>query len=137
MAEPKGGKGGHLPPWLLKFSNISSLKQLLIDMEEKKKKKKRTSTWLKVTLTQEKERKKKFASTKPCFCLVLSETCFYFNIFIYIIIYTTFTIYNTFHSILSLNDARDITNFTTYVLQIIMSPITENNFKHIFIIFFK
>ena len=36
MAEPKGGEEGHLPPWLLlKFSNISSLKQLLTDMEEK------------------------------------------------------------------------------------------------------
>ena len=33
-----------------------------------------------------------------------------------------------FHSILFLNDARDITNFTTYVLQICMSPITKNNF---------
>ena len=46
----------------------------------------------------------------------------------YIIIYIIFTIYDTFHSILFLNDARDITNFTTYVLQIGMSPITKNNF---------
>ena len=30
-----------------------------------------------------------------------------------------------------------ITNFTTYVLQIGISPITKNNFKHIFIILFK
>ena len=37
MAEPKGGEWGHLPLWLLlKFSNISSLKQLLTYMEEKK-----------------------------------------------------------------------------------------------------
>ena len=37
MAEPKGGEWGHLPLWLLlNFSNISSLKQLLTDMEEKK-----------------------------------------------------------------------------------------------------
>ena len=55
----------------------------------------------------------------------------------YIIIYTIFTIYDTFQSILFLNDARSTTNFTTYVLQIGMSPITKNNFKHLFIIFFK
>ena len=29
---------------------------------------------------------------------------------------------------LFLNDSRDTTNFTTYVLQIGMSPITKNNF---------
>ena len=46
----------------------------------------------------------------------------------YIIIYTIFNIYDTFHSILFLNDAKDITNFTTYILQIGMSPITKNNF---------
>ena len=45
----------------------------------------------------------------------------------YIIIYIIFTIYDIFHSILFLNDARDITNFTTYILQIGMSPITKNN----------
>ena len=55
----------------------------------------------------------------------------------YIIIYTNFTIYDTFQNILSLNDTRNIINFTTYVLQIGMSPITKNNFKHLFIIFFK
>ena len=55
----------------------------------------------------------------------------------YIIIYTIFTIYDTFHIILSLNDTRDTTNFTTYVLKIGMSPITKNNFKYLFIIFFK
>ena len=43
----------------------------------------------------------------------------------------------TFYSILLLSDARDITNFTTYVLQISISPIKKNNFKHIFIILFK
>ena len=46
----------------------------------------------------------------------------------YIIIYTIFTIYDIFHSILFLNDTRDTTNLTTYVLQIGMSPITKNNF---------
>ena len=46
----------------------------------------------------------------------------------YIIIYIIFTIYDTFHNNLFLNDARDITNFTTYVLQIGMSPITKDNF---------
>ena len=110
-------------------------------MDEKKRKKKRTSTWLKVTLTQEKEMKKEFSSTKPCFCLVLRESeslkLAPISIFLfYIIIYTIFTIYDTFHSILFLNDAEDITNFTTSVLQIGMSPITKCNFKHLFIIFF-
>ena len=76
--------------------------------------------------------KKEFSSTKPCFCLVLRESeslkLAPISIFLfYIIIYTIFTIYDTFHSILFLNDARDITNFTTYVLQIGMSPITKNN----------
>ena len=112
-------------------------------MEGKKNMKKMTFTWLKVTLTQEKERKKRFSNTKPCkfftnftiiissFCLVLCctySTIFYF--LFYIVIYTIFTIYDTFHSILSLNDARDITNFTTYVFQICMSPITKNNFNY-------
>ena len=46
----------------------------------------------------------------------------------YIIIYIIFTIYDIFHNILFLNDTRDTTNFTTYVLQIGMSPITKNNF---------
>ena len=46
----------------------------------------------------------------------------------YIIIYIIFTIYDTFHSILFLNDARDTTNFTIYVLQIGMLSITKNNF---------
>ena len=55
----------------------------------------------------------------------------------YIIIYTIFTIYDNFQSILSLNDARNTINFTSYVLQIGMSPITKNNFKNLFIIFFK
>ena len=52
----------------------------------------------------------------------------YFLFLFYIIIYTIFTIYDTFHSILFLNDAKDTKNFTTYVLQIGMSPITKNNF---------
>ena len=51
-----------------------------------------------------------------------------FHYFFYIIIYTIFIIYDIFHSILFLNDAKDTTNFTTYVLQIGMSPITKNNF---------
>ena len=53
---------------------------------------------------------------------------FIFYFLFYIIIYTIFTIYDTFLSILFLNDARDATNFTTYILQIGMSPITKNNF---------
>ena len=84
---------------------------------EEKKLKKRTSTWLKVT--------------KPLLLSCPTATCTYFTIFyflFYIIIYTIFNIYDTFHSILFLNDARDITNFTTYILQIGMSLITKNNF---------
>ena len=53
---------------------------------------------------------------------------FIFYFLFYIIIYTIFTIYDTFLSILFLNDARDATNFTIYILQIGMSPITKNNF---------
>ena len=84
---------------------------------EEKKLKKRTSTWLKVT--------------KPLLLTCPIATCTYFTIFyflFYIIIYIIFNIYDTFHSILFLNDARDSTNFTTYILQIGMSPITKNNF---------
>ena len=139
MAEPKGGEEGHLPPWLLlKFSNISSLKQLLTDMEEKKKKKKKGLLlgwkWL-----WHKKKKWKKSSQAPNHALVLSYVKLApISIFLfYIIIYTIFTIYDTFYSILFLNDARYITNFTTYVLQIGMSPITKNHFKHLFIIFFK
>ena len=61
-------------------------------------------------------------------------TCTYFTIFyfycflFYIIIYIIFTIYDTFHSILFLNDAKDTTNFTTYVLQIGILPIIKNDF---------
>ena len=79
--------------------------------------KKRTSTWLKVI--------------KPLLLSCPTATCTYFTIFyflFYIIIYTIFTICNTFHSILFLNDARNTTNFITYVLQIGMSPIIKNNF---------
>ena len=56
--------------------------------------------------------------------------------FVYsIIFFTIFTINDIFHSILVLSDARDTINFTTYILQIGMSPITKNNFKHLFIIY--
>ena len=83
-------------------------------MEEKKIEKKKTSTWLKVT--------------KLLFLSCPTATCTYFTIFyflFYIIIYTIFTIYDTVYG---MNDAKDTTNFTTYVLQICMSPITKNNF---------
>ena len=94
--------------------------------------------------TQEKESKKKFSNAKPCklftnFTIFTSSFCLVLHValislfFIYIIIYTIFTIYDNFYSILSLNDARDTTNFTTYVLQIGMSPITKNNFKHLLV----
>ena len=54
--------------------------------------------------------------------------CAYITIFyflFYIIIYTIFTVQDIFYNILSMNDARDTTNFTTYVLQIGMSPIKK------------
>ena len=58
-----------------------------------------------------------------------TATCTYFTIFYFISLFTPFfIIYDTFQSILFLNDVRDTTNFTTYVLQIGMSPITKNNF---------
>ena len=71
--------------------------------------KKRTSTWLKVT--------------KPLLLSCPIPLFFYF--LFYIIIYTIFTIYDTVYG---MNDAKDTTNFTTYVLQIDMSPIKKNNF---------
>ena len=103
-----------------------------------------TSTWLKVRITQE----KKFSNTNPCklftnftilisrFCLVVrvAPISLFFIFLFYIIIYSIFTICDSFSQHFSLNDA---TNFITYVLQIGMSPITKNNFKHLFIIFFK
>ena len=65
-----------------------------------------TSTWLKVTLTQE----KKFSNTKPCklftnFTILISSFCLVLRValislfFLYIIIYTIFTIYDTFYTI--------------------------------------
>ena len=59
-----------------------------------------------------------------------------FSFFFSIIIFTIFTINDTFYSILLLNDVRNVTNFTTYILQIGTSTITKNNSKHLFIIFF-
>ena len=50
---------------------------------------------------------------------------YFFYFLFYIIIYTIFTIYDTVYG---MNDAKDTTNFTTYVLQIDMSPIKKNNF---------
>ena len=58
----------------------------------------------------------------------------FFYFFIFIIL---FTVHNTFYSILLLNDDRDITNFTIYILKISMSSITKINHKHLFIILFK
>ena len=109
-------------------------------MEEKRKKEKKDFYLVESNSDTGKRNEKKFSNTKlyklftnftiiiSSFCLVLCctySTIFYFLFIFYIVIYTTFTIYDTFHSILSLNDARDITNFTTYVLQIGLSPITK------------
>ena len=60
-----------------------------------------------------------------------------FSFFFSIIIFTIFTINDTFYSILLLSDVIDITNFIAYILQISMSVITKNNSKHLFIILFK
>ena len=60
-----------------------------------------------------------------------------FSFFFSIIIFTIFTINDTFYSILLLSDVIDITNFITDILQISMSVITKNNSKHLFIILFK
>ena len=80
--------------------------------------KKRTSTWLKVT--------------KPLLLSCPTTTCTYFTIFLFFysisLFRSFFTIYDIFHNILFLNNARDTTNFTTYVLQIGMSPVIKNNF---------
>ena len=133
----RGARGGTCPPWLLKFSKIISVKQSLTDMEEKKKKKNGTSTWEWLWHRNEKGKKKVLTYQ----IMLLSFPTWNLHLFhyflFYIIIYTIFTIYDTFQSILSLNDARNTTNFTSYVLQIGISPITKNNFKNLFIIFFK
>ena len=87
-------------------------------------------------VTQEKERKKKlFSKTKPCnlfhhFTILISSfclSCTYFTTFSFLCNIFIFTIFNViiFHSILLLSNARDITNFTTYVLQISISSIKK------------
>ena len=106
-------------------------------MEEKRKEKK--DFYLVESDSETGKRKEKKVlkhQTMLLSCPTWNLHLFHYFVF-YIIIYTIFTIYDTFQSILSLNDARDTINFTTYVLQIDMSPITKNNFKHLFIIFFK
>ena len=86
----------------------------LEDMEEKKKCKK----WL---------QEKKFPRTNPCFCLILPIALIsLFFIFYLILLFTQFLLFGIFfYNILSMNDTRDTTNFTTYVLQISMSPIKK------------
>ena len=54
-------------------------------MEKKKKMKKMTSTWLKVTLTQEKQRKKSFETPNHAF--VLSYVLYLFQYFLFFILY--------------------------------------------------
>ena len=88
-----------------------------------------------------KESKKKFSQTSnlpPCHLFYCSckqllscpkfDTCF-------TIFFSIFTINDTLYSILLSIDARDATNFITYILKIGMSPITKKNFKHLFIIY--
>ena len=114
----RGGQGGDLPPRLLLeiFSN-SRLDSKVVTFWHGGKK-----NW---------KKKKLLLGWKwlnHYFCLVLCNLHLFHYFLFYIIIYTIFTIYDTFHSILFLNDARDITSITTYVLQIGMSSITKNNF---------
>ena len=110
----------------------------------------------KVILTQEKKvkKKKRFLQHQIIFpfhlfyCSYKLFSCptfdIYFTIFFsFLISIIIFTINDSFCSILLLNDVRDITNFTIYILQISMSPITKkiintywlyclNNTNHIF-----
>ena len=90
------------------------------------------------------------SNVKPCylftyFTVLVCSFCFaprltpisqLFSFFFSIIIFTIFTINDTFHSNLLLSNTRDVTNFTTYILQIGTSPITKNNSKYLFIILF-
>ena len=120
LAEPGGARGGTCPPWLLlKFFSDSSLNSKVVTFwHEGKKKFEKEDFYL--------------VESDQTIAFVLSycnlHLFHYFFILFYIIIYTIFTIYDTFLSILFLNDARDATNFTTYILQIGMSPFTKNNF---------
>ena len=85
LAEPEGGKGGHLSPWLLlNFFSNSSLNSKVVTFWHggKKKLKKRTSTWLKVT--------------KPLLLSCPIATFTYFTIFYFISLFTSFLLYIIF-----------------------------------------
>ena len=131
LAEPEGGKGGHLSPWLLlNFFSNSSLNSEVVTFWHggKKKLKKRTSTWLKVT--------------KPLLLSCPIATYTYFTIFyylFYIIIYTIFTIYDTFHSILFLNDAKMLEIIQILLLMSYKFACHQSQkiISNLFIIFFK
>ena len=127
MAEPEGGERGHLPPLTPPKFPCTGTLSLTHEKERKN-----DSNWLYLTviLMQEKESKNKkktkilkhqIISLFHCstvlisFCLVphLTPILQYFSFLISIII---FTINDNFCSILLLNDVRDITNFTIYIL---------------------
>ena len=155
------GEGGHLSPLTPPKIFYSNLKELRNWHRKKKGKKWLPETFffwewtpwhLKVTLTQGKESKKKkvisniksyslftYFTVLVIFSLVprLTSISQFHNFFYFFISIILFTVYNTFYSILLLNDVRDITNFTIYILKISMSPITKINHKHLFIILFK
>ena len=106
-----------------------------------------TPTWLKLESDPDRKKKVKNSFLKyqtmshfhlfHCSCMqLLSCTTFdtNFAIVFFVLFYHYF--YN-FHSILLLSDAKEVTNFITYILQIGTLPITKNNSKHLFIILFK
>ena len=60
----------------------------------------------------------------------------FFSFFIFIIFFTIFTSNETFRNILLLSNVKNTINFITYILHISMLPITENNSKYLFIIYY-
>ena len=118
-----GARGAPAPltPRKISYCNLKGLKQ--------EKERKKNDSWnLKVILTQGKENKKKkflkhqiifffhlfYCSSKFSLVPRLTPILQFFSFLISIIL---FTVYNTFCSILLLNDTRDITNFTIYIFK--------------------
>ena len=124
VAEPEGGQGGHLPHWLrVKFPIV-----ILRDWNRKKKGKKMApETWKWFWHKEKKIKKKKFLKHQIIFFFHLFYCSSKFSLvprltpilqfFSFLISIILFTVYNTFCSILLLNDTRDITNFTIYIFK--------------------
>ena len=139
----RGARGGTWPPRLhLKFPIV-----ILRDWHRKKKGRKWLPETWKWFRKRKKKKKKNFSNIKSYFLFTYFTVLVSFSFvprltpisqfFSFLISIILFTVHNTFCSILLLNDARDITNFTIYILQISISPITKNIHKHLFIILFK